>query len=153
MNEPQANNVSEMKNGPGASLRVMREARNISLDEMAKQLRLSSQRLSQIERDDYKNIGAGAYALGYLRSYARALGLSDNGVQEILNSFETSGLETEILSNRPQLINEKISQRNPKFVRRLGYLVLLGAVILVGFWWYSHNNESMRKSHVETTSP
>lgn len=140
MSEPQVNNVPEIKNGPGASLRVMREASNISLDDMAKQLKRSRERIAEIERDDYKNIGSGAYALGYLRAYARALGLSEDGVQEILNSFKASGLEAEILSNRPQLINEKISRRNPKFARWVGYLVLLGAVILVGFWWYSRGS-------------
>lgn len=152
MNEPQVNNASEIKGGPGAGLRVMREARNISLDDMAKQLRLSTQRLSQIEQDDYKNIGAGAYALGYLRSYARALNLSDDAVLEILNSFENSGFETEILNNRPQLINEKISRRNPRLARWVGYLALLGAVILVGFGWYSYNNQPVVKPHVETPS-
>ncbi len=140
---------SPVRGGPGASLRIMREAKNRSLEEVAEQLKLSPQRLTQIEQDDYKSIGADAYAIGYLRGYARILGLSENEVHEILNAFETSGLAAEISRQPLELLNKKISQSAPKRARRFGYLLLLLVVGVAGFWWYHHVTETEKTSPVQ----
>ncbi len=126
--------------GPGARLRQIREARHLSLEEMAKRVRLSPERLTQIEHDDYRQMGASAFARGYLRSYAGQLGISQQETTEILRVFDELNLGAEIPSKKPQLIHENISQVTPNTARRFGYLLVLLVIVLVGYWWYNHSN-------------
>src|SRR5579871_6889046 len=104
--------ASGAHNGPGAQLRQIREAKKISLDDMAKQMRFTSQRLTQIENDDYRTMGSSTFALGYLRTYARLLGLPESEVAEIVRLFDTQDLKTGIRSNVPHLIHEKMTHTN-----------------------------------------
>src|SRR5258708_2303271 len=91
--------------GPGTHLRKIREAKRISLDEMAKQLRFTPQRLTQIENDDYSTMGSSTFARGYLRTYARLLGMPEPEVAETVNMFDSQDLKIGIHSNTPQLIH------------------------------------------------
>jgi len=126
----------EKISGPGARLKLAREARHISIEEVAKQLRLTPQRVGYIEADDYGAMGASAFAKGYLRGYARFLGMSED---EILQTFDELGLESAIQSKKPELIHEKITPSvNPRSARRIGYLLVLGAIVLLAYWGYTH---------------
>lgn len=155
--------------GPGARLKLMRQAKNIELVEMAKQLRLSPQRLEQIESDDYNTMGSGAYARGYLRSYARYLGMEDAEIGELMLLFRSLNLEAGIHTNKPQLINEKIDHHNPRVARNLLWILIIGLGLIAAFWWHKHSLAtdkenldrntaatvpiSSMKSTVETTLP
>lgn len=130
--------ASNALSGPGMRLRVAREARNISLEEVAKHLRLTLPRLTLIEADNYAEMGASAFARGYLRGYARFLGICE---AEILKNFEDLNLQSGIQSNKPRLINEKMIQHVTHPVARwFGYLVLLVVVIVGGAWWHNHSS-------------
>lgn len=125
--------------GPGARLKLAREARHISIDEVAKQLRLTAQRVGYIEADDYAAMGAPAFAKGYLRGYARFLGMSE---EETVQTFDELGLESAIQSNKPELIHEKITPAvnvNSRSARRIGYVLLLAIVACSVYWWYNHS--------------
>lgn len=124
--------------GPGSRLRKIRETKHLSIDELAKRMRLTRERLLQIENDDYRLMGASAFAKGYIRSYAGQLGIAKQEVIDMLAAFDTLNLAAEIPSNKPQLIDEKIEQGNPNSARRIGYFLILLVVILIGYWWYTH---------------
>ncbi len=126
--------------GPGAHLRTIREAKRISLEEMAKQLRFTPQRLAQLENDDYSTMGSSTFARGYLRSYGRTLGMPEAEVTQTVALFESQDLQTGILSNKPQLIHEKMAHSNHKVMRSFGLLIILVLVILAGFWWHNRNS-------------
>jgi cytoskeleton protein RodZ len=137
--------------GPGLQLRQAREARQLSLEEVAKNLRLSPQRVALIEADDYAGMGASAFARGYLRSYARFLGVAE---EEILASFAALGLASDIQSNKPQLIYERMTQpASHSAFRRFSYLVFLIAVIAAGLWWRNHStaDKSVAEDKAATT--
>ncbi|HVV68042.1 MAG TPA: helix-turn-helix domain-containing protein [Gammaproteobacteria bacterium] len=126
--------------GPGAYLRKIREEKKIELDEMAKQLRFTPQRLVQLENDDYSTMGSSTFARGYLRTYARLLGMSETEVGQTVALFDSQGLKVNIRSNTPQLIHEKMAHSNHKFMRGFSLLVILIVVILAGFWWHNRNS-------------
>src|SRR3990167_11169644 len=69
---------------PGALLKKAREAKKLSQDQVAKQLRLSLQWIENIENDDYSRAAAIIYVRGYLRSYARLVDVSADLVMESL---------------------------------------------------------------------
>lgn len=59
----------------GQILREAREAQGISLDEAAMRLRLMHRQLAAIEADDFESLGQIVFARGFVRNYARLLGL------------------------------------------------------------------------------
>lgn len=59
----------------GQTLRAAREAQGISLDEAAMRLRLMHRQLAAIEADDFESLGQIVFARGFVRNYARLLGL------------------------------------------------------------------------------
>jgi transcriptional regulator with XRE-family HTH domain len=59
----------------GERFRAAREARGLSLSDVAEQIRIRSVYLAAIEDDNWNAIGAPVYVRGFLRTYARFLGL------------------------------------------------------------------------------
>lgn len=137
--------------GPGTRLRLTRQAKNISIDDMAKQLRFTVPRLEQLEADEYKNMGSAAFAKGYLRSYAKHLGIGEEEIKELLNLFTALNLESSIHSNTPQLINERIVHTNPRATRRFGYFVVIVLIGMISFWWHKHSN-NLHKVHEKSAA-
>jgi cytoskeleton protein RodZ len=61
--------------GLGERFRAAREARDLSVSDVAEQIRIRSVYLTAIEDENWPAIGAPVYARGFLRTYARFLGL------------------------------------------------------------------------------
>jgi cytoskeleton protein RodZ len=61
--------------GLGERFRAAREERGLTLSEVGEQLRIRSVYLAAIEEENWKAIGAPVYIRGFLRTYARFLGL------------------------------------------------------------------------------
>ncbi|MEC7994076.1 MAG: helix-turn-helix transcriptional regulator, partial [Pseudomonadota bacterium] len=59
----------------GASLAAGREALGITQTEAADVLNLTQRTIAALEADDYDNLPGWVYASGYIRAYARMLGL------------------------------------------------------------------------------
>jgi cytoskeleton protein RodZ len=59
----------------GDRLRVAREAKGISLDEIANQTRIPIRHLLHIEREEWDALPATTYCVGFARAYANAIGL------------------------------------------------------------------------------
>jgi cytoskeletal protein RodZ len=59
----------------GERLRRAREARGMSLDDVANQTRIPMRHLQHIENEDWDALPAPTYAIGFARNYANAVGL------------------------------------------------------------------------------
>jgi len=59
----------------GEQFRAAREARGLSLSDVAEHIRIRSVYLGDIEDENWAEIGAAVYIRGFLRTYARFLGL------------------------------------------------------------------------------
>ena len=59
----------------GQILRETREAQHISLDDVALRLRLMHRQIEAMEADDFQSLGQPVFARGFVRNYARLLGL------------------------------------------------------------------------------
>lgn len=66
--------------GIGERLRAAREARGLSLEAVAAELRIRSLILAAMEREDHAALPERVYLLGLLRTYARFLGLDPTNV-------------------------------------------------------------------------
>lgn len=66
--------------GPGAKLRRAREAKGMSLADVATATRVAQRQLEAIEREDYAALPGIPYAIGFARAYARAVDLDEVAV-------------------------------------------------------------------------
>lgn len=76
--------ATELQQTPGQMIKAVREAKQISLSEVAQNLLLGKHTIIALEADDYSNISAEVYAEGYLKAYAKFLQIP---VEEVLGSF------------------------------------------------------------------
>lgn len=137
---------------PGTRLRRAREARHLTVEDVAKRLRYAPSRVEQLESDDYHAMGASTFARGYLRSYAGQLNFSKEEILEILRAFDQLELGAAISGHKPQLIREEVKQVNPKLARRIGYGVAALIVVLAATWWLTSHFKAAGVKPVEGTN-
>ena len=128
---------------PGTLLREARQAKNLKHEEVAKQMHLSVQWVKNLEKDDYSKVPALIYVRGYLRAYARCVGLTS---EEIMIAFDTLALneEFERIKAREEkpvkhqavpVISRSTRMISRKTIRWITFLALAILIILVGVWW------------------
>ncbi|MBI2840425.1 MAG: DUF4115 domain-containing protein [Acidobacteria bacterium] len=79
----------------GARLKRERELRGIGLAEIAKASKISTRLLEAIESDKYDILPGGVFNRGFIRSYARHLGLNEEDViNDYLQSMQQKSEET-----------------------------------------------------------
>jgi cytoskeleton protein RodZ len=130
----------------GADLRAARERVGWRLDELATALRIRPQYLEALEAGRIGELPGNAYAVGYLRTYARALGLDP---EVVTRRFK---VEAAIVNERPQLTFPA-----PARERRVptGAVVLLGVVLAGGAYagWYRLSGEGKLPAETTTEVP
>jgi len=93
----------------GEKLRQARQERGISISEVAEQTRISSLYLEAIENDEYKTLPGGIFNKGFVRSYAKYVGVDE---QEALQDYSTIVIENEgrenerNMSYRPEVLTD-----------------------------------------------
>jgi len=71
----------------GDAFRAAREARHLSLSDVSEQIYIRSIYLQSIEDEDWKSIAAPVYVRGFIRTYARFLGLDSEAAVEHYNEL------------------------------------------------------------------
>ena len=74
---------------PGERLRAAREAKGLSIDDVCAATRIPKRHLETIEDGDFAVLPGRTYAIGFSRSYAKAVGLND---EEIVNEVREQRL-------------------------------------------------------------
>jgi cytoskeleton protein RodZ len=62
----------------GDTLRREREGRNMSLDQVSRELKISARLLEAIEKENFEALPRGVFAKSFVRQYARLLGLDED---------------------------------------------------------------------------
>lgn len=118
----------------GTILRTLRDKKNLSIQEVASQLRLDPRIIEALEKDDYSSFPADTYIRGYLRNYAKLLGIEGD---EIISVYESEAPEPpEII---PDVKHSTQVSSSDKPVKAFTYLVTLILVLLLFIWWYQGN--------------
>lgn len=91
--------------GCGRRLRRTREQLGLSVDDIASELRLSGFQIQALEDDDWTQLPGTTYARGYLRSYARLLGLD---ADQLMAGASTQ--EIEISRKEPEISARRAGQ-------------------------------------------
>ncbi len=116
----------------GEEFRSAREARGLTLSDVAEQIHIRSVYLNAIENEDWTAIGAPVYVRGFIRTYARFLGLDAEDAVAMFNRY--APVERAVAAT-PLSPGEDRSSSSPSMGAILGVLV---AVLLVGFVGYEY---------------
>lgn len=68
-------NVVELSESPGRRLRVLRQSKGWEIERVATQLHLRPRLVEALEQDRFQELPGPVFVLGYLRNYARLLGI------------------------------------------------------------------------------
>jgi cytoskeleton protein RodZ len=131
VNEEMFQNPDESPRGPGILLQAAREEKNLRPEDVAYELRLTSTQVLALEENDYSRMPEETYVRGYLRNYARLVGVAEN---DILMAFARLIRGSENKSPVVLPGSETKQGKTGSNVRLLS-LGLLLAVILVGAIW------------------
>src|ERR1700676_112898 len=71
----------------GDEFRAAREGRHLSISDVSEQIYIRSVYLQSIEDEDWRSIGAPVYVRGFIRTYARFLGLDSEEAVEQYNDL------------------------------------------------------------------
>jgi len=114
----------------GSKLRERREEKQLSIEEVAQQLRLKKALIEDIETGNYERIPL-AYLRGYLRAYAKLLSIQD---LELLPPIELANYP----SNSWQMFNcEKQLSASDKIMQWITFVIVSALILLVALWWKS----------------
>jgi len=128
--------TDEVGERPGGELRAAREAAGLELGEVAERLRLSPPLLRAIEADDYASLPPATFVRGYLRGYARLLGLDGD---RLVAAFDEAGRT----SSEPRLELPSGEGDGSGRGRRLWLLLLLVVALAAAgaaAWWYTEGS-------------
>ena len=119
---------------PGERLRAAREAKGMSVDDVCAATRIPKRHLETIEDGDFAVLPGRTYAIGFSRSYAKAVGLND---EEIVNEVrEQLGIEDPSERLRDGTMHTEDPTRLPSRGLVFGSIVAV-LILLAGLFAFS----------------
>lgn len=130
----------ETKQSPGQILVAAREALNIELADLAKQIKVPLYVLEAIDKDRVPKNLPDTFVRGYIRSYAKKVNID---ADLVLPQVETVGVIVDDSDKEMQ----SFSRRNKRqaLEKRLSRVTWILAIVLIGaliFWWLQSNQYS-----------
>lgn len=123
---------------PGALLAAARQKLGLSVGDIAAKLRMSVTQIDAMERGEYGKLPKGTFLRGFVRSYAKLVGLQP---EDVLKALEATHAD----SRQPTIVvptqNIKMSApgehySNPKVRMFLALMLVLALISGGAYWWF-----------------
>jgi len=125
--------------GIGQALREAREAMGLTLDDVEQEIRIRSNYLEALENEDFDRLPGEVYVRGFLRNYARFLGVDlaenlagDAETQEASPRTEANG-DHRLSMNQPMAV--PLEQSPGRIALRILIIVVIIAALAGGGYW------------------
>jgi cytoskeleton protein RodZ len=144
---PEGDNIMEStkESGLGFFLKSERERKGLSLEHLAKVTRLRVQYIEALETEDWDKLPSQVFIKGFIKTYAKALGLE---YREVMAQFEST---IPVYNDLPKtLIPSK--KTNKKFVS-LGILAIVVIVVIVSLIIVFFTKDTPSPSEVADKAP
>ena len=122
----------------GEEFRSAREARGLTLSDVAEQIHIRSVYLNAIENEEWTSIGAPVYVRGFIRTYARFLGLD---AESAVERFNQSAPAARPVSHTISQVGTPDRDR-PSLWAIVATVVAALLVAFVGYEWWSYSQAS-----------
>lgn len=117
--------------GPGAMLRAARLARGLERERVASMLHLGERLIEALEDEDYAKLSGPVFVRGYIRNYARVLGIDE---QPILEAYGARLPQEERVAPLGGMAGPRPVGSGHLGVRVVTGFVVIGLAFLVGLW-------------------
>lgn len=117
--------------GPGAQLKQARIDLQLSREDVAGKLHLSTRQIEALEENDYRSLPGPTYVRGYLKSYALLLGISPYTILDVHARMTAKPVQQDFSIIAPQ---KEITSRHHQ-VRFTTWLLVVIVIGLAVAWW------------------
>ncbi|MCL5042245.1 MAG: DUF4115 domain-containing protein [Gammaproteobacteria bacterium] len=125
---------------PSSVLVARRVQLGLSLESVANSLKLTQRMLQTLESGDYDKLPGDTFTRGYIRSYARLVGLDANRLA--LDYDRLRGIETR--ERQVSGISQVAPAKSNRLLFRVSTLAVVLAILLsLFFWWREHQPVSL----------
>ena len=139
MNEAVEENKDEIS--CGEMLANKRSEKELSINQVAREIKIEPHVIEMIENNDFESIGAPVFVKGYLRQYSELVGLDPDLIIEkysAINSIEDS----------PPIVNDSVDQISkyvltPKIILIAIFVILISFGVLATVFGIFGNNETV----------
>jgi len=124
----------------GEMLRTARQARELTIDQVASALRLPPRQIKALEEEDFNVLPEPTYVCGYIRAYAKFLQLASNDVVDAYPNLET------LRADRVPVVESRITSADLPSGRPdvpVSLVVLLVMLVAVSTWYFSGNTDQL----------
>lgn len=138
----------------GGLLRIARENKELSIDQVSSQLRISPDQIEGLESDNYKVFPTPVYARAHLRSYARLLGVDEAKIISLFNAAlapDDKDPRTFIRRTTQELAPYHDAQPKNFVGKFIAGLLFLAVVIALG--WIGYNYYMSQKTEKAAEVP
>ena len=136
--------------GFGERLRRQRELRGISLTEISNATKIGTRLLRAIEKEDLAQLPGGIFNKGYIRAYAKYLGVDEEqAIADYRNAIAEPQLDVQIIAEQNH--RARVAMRGPRrhAFRWLPFLIALVVLSgLAGGWHLYHQRQNDRAQAV-----
>lgn len=123
---------------PGPALAAERERQGLSRADVAQRLRISASQVEAMEADDYARLPRGTFLRGFIRNYAKALGLDPAELVRELDRAQprvsAPGIVVPTQNIRFDPLGERFSGPYVKAAMIAATVVVLAFAVL--YWWF-----------------
>ncbi|WP_311063395.1 RodZ domain-containing protein [Halomonas sp. DWK9] len=120
---------------PGELLSRQRESLGVPLSDAARALNLRPAVVDGLEKDNYEEIPVAAYRRGYLRAYAKYLGMDD---RTVLDAYQARhGVSDNERKIAPVSVSKPPSKMGAWLFKLVTVLVIVGLIAVTVAWWQS----------------
>ena len=144
--EVQQAEQSQPKQGPGDKLQTARISIGLTLEEVARKMHLSKGILSSLEDNQFEDITAPIFVKGYLRAYSRLVNLNEDDIIEQYSTYYMDG-DPPITSTSNTLAEINANNSSVKWIT---YLIIIGLIALLTFWWWNRYQQEPEKVSLES---
>lgn len=142
--------MSEEGLGIGAALRAAREEKGWTVQDAGNRLRLMARQIEAIEAEDFSRLGQPVFARGFVRNYAKLLGLDPN---ELLDQMTRVKLPTVREAESVPFTPSQEFWQSPWVMGGIAAVILAVAIPLGLYWWLTSDEETQLPVVAEQTVP
>jgi cytoskeletal protein RodZ len=148
----------ELTGSFGAKLKHAREARGVSLGEIAAATKISVGALEALERNEVRRLPGGIFGRAMVRTYATKVGLDpETTVNEFLSELTRAERERARVTRRPDVTPDDRQflerQRRALRILRIATALILAALLLGIIWYVWGRPGTAGKDRVEAPPP
>ena len=142
-NEPMAGDANQSRSSVGELLRLAREKTGLSPGDVAARLRMGLKQVRALEEDDYLALPKGTFLRGFVRNYAKVVGIKPEQALALLEQTHQAAVAIKASAVvMPSQQNISVPTPGGEIAKpraRVFAAAVFVGVLFIGVWWWWEN--------------